>query len=214
MAKKRSNSARWLREHFQDPYVTKAKVQGYRSRAVFKLQEIDTRERLLRPGMVVVDLGAAPGGWSQWAAERTGPQGQVIALDLLPMVPPLHVQFVQGDFCEDSVSMELQNILAGRGVDLVMSDMAPNMSGMMVIDQPRAIYLGELALAFAQDRLGPEGAFLLKTFQGEGFEALYRVIRQSFARVRLIKPPASRGRSREVYIVAKWPRRRSDNSVG
>jgi 23S rRNA (uridine2552-2'-O)-methyltransferase len=207
MVKRRSNSARWLREHFRDPYVTQAKAQGYRSRAVFKLQEIDARERLLRPGMVVVDLGAAPGGWSQWAVERIGAQGQVIALDILPMVPPPRVQFIQGDFCEDRVFMELQNTLAGRGVDLVMSDMAPNMSGMMAIDQPRAIYLGELALAFAQESLGPEGSFLLKTFQGEGFETLYDVIRQSFVRVRLNKPPASRGRSREVYIVAKRPRR-------
>ncbi|QBQ53580.1 23S rRNA (uridine(2552)-2'-O)-methyltransferase RlmE [Nitrosococcus wardiae] len=212
MAKHKSHSARWLREHFRDPYVTKAKAQGYRSRAVFKLQGIDTRERLLRPSMVVVDLGAAPGGWSQWAVERVGAQGQVIALDILPMVPPAGVQFIQGDFCEDNVLAELQNTLAGRVVDLVMSDMAPNMSGMAAIDQPRAIYLGELALAFAQEHLGPEGSFLLKTFQGEGFEAFYEAIRQSFSGVRINKPSASRGRSREVYIVARRPRR--NNGAG
>lgn len=212
MAKRKSHSGRWLREHFRDSYVTQAKAQGYRSRAIFKLQEIDARERLLGPGRVIVDLGAAPGGWSQWAAERVGERGRVIALDILPMLPFPGVRFIQGDFCEDNILAELQNTLAGRVVDLVMSDMAPNMSGMVAVDQPRAIYLGELALAFAQERLGPEGSFLLKTFQGEGFDALYEVIRQDFSRVRIHKPPASRGRSREVYIVAR--RSRKDNGGG
>jgi 23S rRNA (uridine2552-2'-O)-methyltransferase len=205
--KNKSHSTRWLQEHFRDPYVIKAKAQGYRSRAVFKLEEINTRERLLRPGMIVVDLGAAPGGWSQWAAEQTGQEGQIIALDVLPMVSLPKVRFIQGDFREDDVLAELQNVLADRVVDLVMSDMAPNMSGMAAVDQPRAIYLGELALAFAQENLGPEGSLLLKTFQGEGFEALYKAIYQGFSQVRINKPPASRGRSREVYIVARRPRK-------
>jgi 23S rRNA (uridine2552-2'-O)-methyltransferase len=203
----KSSSARWLREHFRDPYVLKAKRQKYRSRAIFKLQEINSQEHLLRPGMIVVDLGAAPGGWSQWASEQTGQEGQVVALDILPMVPPSRVQFIQGDFREDNVLAELQNILADRVVDLVMSDMAPNMSGMMAIDQPRAIYLGELALAFAQENLGPEGSLLLKSFQGKGFEGLYEAICRGFSKVRINKPPASRGRSREVYIVARRPRK-------
>lgn len=208
MGRGKSNSARWLREHFRDPYVIKAKAEGYRSRAVFKLQEIDARERLFRSGMRVVDLGAAPGGWSEWAAEQVGRTGQVIALDMLPMNPPPGVVFIRGDFCEDSILAELQNTLAGHAVDLVMSDMAPNMSGMATIDQPRTIYLGELALAFAQESLGPEGLFLLKSFQGQGFEALYQAIRHGFTRVRVNKPPASRGRSREVYIVARRPCRK------
>lgn len=203
----KSSSARWLREHFRDPYVLKAKRQKYRSRAIFKLQEINSQEHLLRPGMIVVDLGAAPGGWSQWASEQSGQGGQVVALDILPMVPPPRVQFIQGDFREDNVLAELQNILAARVVDLVMSDMAPNMSGMMVIDQPRAIYLGELALAFAQENLGPEGSLLLKSFHGKGFEGLYKAICRGFSQVRLNKPPASRGRSREVYIIARRPRK-------
>ncbi len=205
MGKNKSHSARWLREHSRDSYVLQAKRQGYRCRAVFKLQEIDARERLLQPGMRIVDLGAAPGGWSQWAAQQVGKTGQVIAVDVLPMVPPPGVIFIQGDFREESILAKLRNTLAGRGVDLVMSDMAPNMSGMIAIDQPRAIYLGELALAFSQESLGSEGLFLLKTFRGEGFEALYQTIRQSFTRVRVSKPPASRGRSREVYIVARQP---------
>jgi 23S rRNA (uridine2552-2'-O)-methyltransferase len=206
--KTKNHSTRWLREHFRDPYVIKAKAQGYRSRAIFKLQEINARECLLQPGMVVVDLGAAPGAWSQWAAEQIGQRGQVIALDVLPMVPPPRVQFIQGDFREDDVLAELQNVLADRVVDLVMSDMAPNMSGMVAIDQPRAIYLGELALAFAQENLRPEGSLLLKTFQGEGFEVLYEAICQGFFQARINKPPASRGRSREVYIVARRPRKK------
>lgn len=208
--KNKNRSARWLQEHSRDPYVLRAKAQGYRSRAVFKLQEINARERLLRPGMVIIDLGAAPGGWSQWAAEQSGQEGKIIALDILSMVPPPKVRFIQGDFGERDVLVELQNVLAGRVVDLVMSDMAPNMSGMVAIDQPRAIYLGELALAFAQETLGPRGSLLLKSFQGEGFEALYKSIRQSFFQARINKPLASRGRSREVYIVAKRPRKSDD----
>jgi 23S rRNA (uridine2552-2'-O)-methyltransferase len=160
--------------------------------------------------MIVVDLGAAPGGWSQWVAEQNGQKGQVIALDILPMVPPPRVQFIQGDFRKDDVLAELQNVLADRVVDLVMSDMAPNMSGMVAIDQPRAIYLGELALAFAQENLGPEGSLLLKSFQGEGFEVLYEAICQGFSQARINKPPASRGCSREVYIVARRPRKNDD----
>ncbi|BAW79771.1 ribosomal RNA methyltransferase RrmJ/FtsJ [Candidatus Nitrosoglobus terrae] len=203
----KASSDRWLRERSRDPYVARAKRQGYRSRAVFKLQEINSREHLLRPGMIVVDLGSAPGGWSQWAAEQSGQKGQVIALDILPMVPSPRVQFIQGDFCEDDILIELKNILADRKIDLVMSDMAPNMSGILAIDQPRAIYLGELAVAFAQENLSPRGSFLLKSFYGEGFEGLYKLISQSFSQVRLNKPPASRDRSREVYIVARQLRK-------
>lgn len=205
MGRKKGHSGRWLKEHFCDPYVTQAKEKGYRCRAVFKLQEIDTRERLLQPGMRVVDLGATPGGWSEWAARQVGKTGQVIALDVLPMDPPPGVLFIQGDFREEGILVKLQNTLVGRSLDLVMSDMAPNMSGIAAIDQPRAIYLGELALAFSRESLGAKGLFLLKTFQGKGFEALYKAIRQSFAQVRVSKPRASRGRSRETYIVARQP---------
>jgi len=202
MARSKS-SGRWLQEHFSDPYVREAQARGYRSRAAFKLLEIDQRDRLLRPGMVVVDLGAAPGGWSQVAAATVGSRGRVFALDLLPMDPLPDVDVVQGDFTEEKVFADLLEHLAGRRVDLVLSDMAPNLSGMKAIDQPRAALLAELTVDCAKQVLRPGGDLLMKAFQGVGFEALLRDMRQAFGRVVTRKPPASRARSAEVYLVAR-----------
>ncbi len=198
-----SSSARWLREHCEDKYVKLARAQGYRSRAVFKLQEIQTRDRLLHPGMTVIDLGAAPGGWSQLAQQCVGERGKVIALDLLPMEPPPGVAFVQGDFREQATLEQLLALLDGRRVDLVISDMAPNTSGIKTVDQPRGIYLAELALALARQCLKPGGALLVKAFQGEGFDALLRELRRSFATVATRKPQASRSRSPDIYLLAR-----------
>lgn len=202
VAKKRGSSRAWLQEHFSDVYVQRAKAEGYRSRACFKLLEIQQKDRIFSPGMTVVDLGAAPGGWSQVAAELVGDRGFVLASDILPMDSLAGVEFVQGDFTEESVYQALLERLAGRPVDLVMSDMAPNMSGMNAIDQPRSMYLVELALEFARQVLKPGGVFLTKVFQGEGFEALLRELRQDFTRVQTRKPQASRARSREQYQLA------------
>jgi 23S rRNA (uridine2552-2'-O)-methyltransferase len=201
MAKSQS-SRRWLSEHFRDEYVKRARQEGLRSRAVFKLKELDERHRLLKPGMTVVDLGAAPGGWSEYAAGRVGKQGRVMALDILPMEPVEGVTFIQGDFREDRVLEELRCAIDQRPVQLVLSDMAPNLSGMKAVDQPRAMHLAELALELAREVLAPGGAFLIKLFQGEGSDAFLREVRKSFAACSIKKPDASRARSREVYLLA------------
>jgi 23S rRNA (uridine2552-2'-O)-methyltransferase len=202
MPKRSKSSERWLKEHAADPYVKRARTQGLRSRAAFKLEELDQAERLLRPGMVVVDLGAAPGGWSQYAAKVLNGKGSVFALDVLPMAAVAGVEFIQGDFRDPEPQAALNAALAGRPVDLVMSDMAPNMSGIDVVDQPRALYLAELALQFAQQVLRPGGVFLAKVFQGAGFEQWLRDVRRDFATVRMKKPQASRARSPEMYLLA------------
>ena len=192
-----------MQEHFDDEYVRMAQAQGYRSRAVFKLKEIQEKDHLIKPGMNIVDLGAAPGGWSQFARPLIGKNSRLVALDILPMEPIENVDFIQGDFREDSVLAELYQLLDNAPIDLVMSDMAPNMSGNASIDLPRSIYLGELALETARTILTKNGSFLVKLFQGEGFEALHREVQQSFAKVVIRKPKASRLRSNEVYILAK-----------
>jgi 23S rRNA (uridine2552-2'-O)-methyltransferase len=197
------SSGQWLKEHFDDPYVQKAKEEGYRSRASYKLLELDQKDRLLRPGMIVVDLGAAPGGWSQVAAQKVGSSGCVVASDILPMDGLADVTFIQGDFTEQSVYEQIVSALGGRQVDLVISDMAPNMSGMNSIDQPRAIYLVELALELARQVLKPNGVFLAKVFQGEGFDALLAEMRRSFTKVQSRKPDSSRARSREIYQLCR-----------
>lgn len=202
MARSKSSS-RWLREHFDDEYVKRAQALGLRSRAAFKLEEINARDRILKPGMMVVDLGAAPGGWSQVAARVVGPAGRVYALDLLPMDGLADVEFMQGDFHEQSVVDDLLRRLDGRPVDLVMSDMAPNISGMDVVDQPRAMYLAELAVDFARQVLRPGGTFLVKAFQGEGFDAFLKDLRSSFPGAQIRKPKSSRARSREVYVLGR-----------
>lgn len=202
----KSSSKRWLKEHFTDPYVKKAQQEGYRSRAVYKLLEIHERDRLFKPGMVVVDLGAAPGGWSQLVTQLVKPKGRVIALDILPMEPLVGVQFIQGDFTDDGILNHLSDVINGAQIDWVISDMAPNMSGNDSVDIPRAMYLAELALDFALKVLPAKGGFLLKVFQGEGFDELLQQIKRAFEMVVIRKPKASRGRSREVYILAKMKR--------
>ena len=196
------SSTRWLREHFQDPFVKKAQVEGPRSRAAFKLTELIERDRLLRPGMNVVDLGAAPGGWTQVVRESLGDSGRVIALDVLPMQGVAGVDVLQGDFRDAALLARLEALLGGTRLDLVLSDMAPNMSGVVLVDQARAMELAELALAFARQWLKPGGAFLVKLFQGVGFDDFVRDLRQGFERVSMRKPKASRARSREVYALA------------
>ncbi|NCT68434.1 MAG: 23S rRNA (uridine(2552)-2'-O)-methyltransferase RlmE [Rhodanobacteraceae bacterium] len=205
MARSKSSS-RWLREHFSDPYVKRAQAEGWRSRAVFKLEELIDRDRLLKPGMTVVDLGAAPGGWSQVVRERLGDKGRVIALDILPMQGIGGVDFIHGDFREESVLAQLKQALDGAPVDLVLSDMAPNLSGMSAVDQPRSMYLVELAEEFATAHLRPGGSFLTKVFQGEGFDDFVRRLRASYERVSIRKPKASRARSSEVYALATGKR--------
>lgn len=196
------SSAGWLREHFSDAYVKRAQAEGVRSRAVYKLEELIDRDRLLKPGMVVVDLGAAPGGWSQLVRQRLGDGGKVFALDILPMQGIAGVDFLQGDFREGSVVQALEARLEGQRVDLVLSDMAPNMSGVALADQIRAMALAELALDFSRQWLKPGGAFLIKLFQGAGFDDYLRNLRADFSRVTMRKPKASRARSREVYALA------------
>jgi len=202
VAKRSKSSERWLKEHVADAYVQRAHKQGARSRAFFKLEELDAAERLVRPGMVIVDLGAAPGGWSQYAAKVLNGKGFIVAIDLLPMDPIVGVEFIQGDFREPEALQSLQNILAGRPVDLVMSDMAPNMSGIDAVDQPRALYLAELSLEFSREVLKPGGVLLAKMFQGAGFDDYLEIARKEFAKVRMKKPPASRARSAEMYLLA------------
>lgn len=204
--KRNRTSKDWIRRHLTDPYVRQARNQGYRSRAAFKLLEIARRDKLLQPGMVVVDLGAAPGGWSQAAAAVVGLGGRVIAIDQVEMAPLAGVTFIRGDLREPEALAELASILAGRSVDLVLSDMAPNLTGVGVVDQARAIALAELALDVAVNCLKPEGAFLVKVFHGGGFEAFTARMRQSFRTVHVRKPKASRESSSEVFLLGRVPR--------
>ena len=204
MNRKRSKSSRrWLDEHFDDAYVKKAQKQGYRSRAAYKLLEIQQKDRFIKPGEIVIDLGAAPGGWSQVAAEQVGSKGRVIALDILPIEPIAGVECFQGDFTEQRVFDQLLETLGGEKAGLVLSDMAPNISGIKAVDQPKSMYLAELAVDLAQKVLVNQGDLLIKVFQGEGFDELLREIRELFTKVIIRKPQASRSRSREVYILAK-----------
>ena len=200
---KSGSSQRWLKRHERDEYVQKARAQGLRSRAVFKLEQIQRKERILRRGMVCLDLGASPGGWSQYAASIIGPEGQLVALDLLPMEPIAGVTFIQADFGLAETRLELERLFGGGRVDLVMCDLAPNISGNRAVDQARSLGLAEEALELAAGILRPGGDFLVKLFQGEGFEAYVRRARSEFARVRLIKPAASRPASRENYLLAR-----------
>ena len=202
MTKNKSNP-HWIKEHLADPFVKQAQAEGFRSRAVYKLLEIQQRNRLFKPGMTVIDLGSAPGSWSQLVVKLIKPQGKVFALDILPMEPIPGVTFIQGDFTEQSVIDDLFNQLAGVRVDWVISDMAPNMSGNKSIDMPRAIYLGELALDLCDKTLSLGGGFLIKMFQGVGFEAFLAEVKQKFKKVSIKKPKASREKSREVYILAE-----------
>jgi len=205
MKRRSKSSSRWLKEHFADPFVQKAQSEGWRSRAVFKLEEIDRRARLLKPGAVCLDLGAAPGAWSQYTARRVGAAGRagrVVATDILPMQELPGVEFVQGDFREPEVFDRVLGLLPGRQVDVLLSDMAPNLSGVDVIDQPRSMYLAELALDMAGQVLKPGGHALIKVFQGSGFVELLQGARGRFDRVKLLKPQASRSRSPEMYLLA------------
>ena len=192
-----------MQEHFDDEYVKLAQAQGYRSRAVFKLKEIQEKDQLIKPGMNIVDLGAAPGGWCQYARQLIGKHNKLVALDILPMEALENVLFIQGDFRDEAILDQLYEVLAGEPIHLVMSDMAPNMSGNKSIDHPSAIYLCELALDAAKTVLAKDGCFLVKVFQGEGFEKFHRDVQQQFSKVAIRKPKASRPRSNEVYILAK-----------
>ena len=203
MSKRRRSGGSWRERQERDPYVQRARKEGWRSRAVFKLEEIDRKERLLKPGMVCVDLGAAPGGWSQYVTEKLDGRARIVAVDLLEMDALPCVEFVQGDFRDDDVFEQMLALVGERGVDLVLSDMAPNISGTRAVDQPRSMYLAELALDMARRVLKPGGSFVCKVFQGEGFEEFVRDARNAFGRVRVIKPDASRAASREVYLVAR-----------
>jgi 23S rRNA (uridine2552-2'-O)-methyltransferase len=202
-SRRHKKSKAWMNEHVHDTYVQKAKAEGWRSRAVFKLMEIDEKDKLLKPGMTVVDLGAAPGSWCQYAAKRIQPGGRLIALDLLEMTPMHGVEFIQGDFREDSVLEQLQTVLNGRPVDLVLSDMAPNMSGIASSDQARVMHLAELTLEFCRDCLKPGGDLLVKVFQGSDFTALHKAVKAAFETVAVRKPAASRDRSAETYLLAR-----------
>jgi len=203
MARSKTSKA-WMREHVNDPWVQRAKAEGWRSRAAFKLMEVDDRDKLIRRGGIVVDLGCTPGGWSQVARKRLGSTGRVIGLDLLPLDPLLPgVDFLQGDFHDEAVLKQVEDMLHGAKVDLVLSDMAPNMSGIPMSDQARSIHLAELALDFAANHLQPEGAFLVKVFQGSGFAEYVVAMRQIFRKVVTRKPDASRGRSSELYLLGQ-----------
>ena len=206
MATRSKSSQRWLKEHFSDPFVKKAQSEGLRSRAAYKLEELVERDRLLRPGMTVVDLGAAPGSWSQWVRQALGDSGRVIALDILEMPSLAGVEFLHGDFRDDEVLSRLEAALGGRSVDLVLSDMAPNMSGVDAVDMPRAMHLAELAMDFADRHLRVDGTFLIKLFQGVGFDDYVRELRRRYAKVSIRKPAASRKRSPEVYALAQGKR--------
>lgn len=197
------SSADWLKEHVDDVWVQKAQQDGYRTRASYKLIELDEKDHLMRPGMTVVDLGSAPGGWSQVVAQRVGSKGKILASDILPMDAIADVTFIQGDFTTDEVFEQLMAEMDGHPADLVISDMAPNMSGMASVDQPGSMYLVELALDMARQVLKPNGHFVAKVFQGEGFDEFIKEARSAFAKVVIRKPKASRPRSREVYVVAK-----------
>lgn len=197
------SSRRWLKEHFSDTYVKQAQQAGFRSRAVYKLIEIHKRDHLFKPGMIVIDLGAAPGGWAQYVAELVKPNGLLIAVDLLPMEPIIGVNFIQGDFSEETVLKKVMDQLGLAQADWVISDMAPNVSGNESIDIPRSLFLAELALEFALKVIVPQGGVLIKVFQGEGFDSLLTEIKRHFVKVSIRKPKASRSRSREVYILAR-----------
>ncbi|QBR83202.1 23S rRNA (uridine(2552)-2'-O)-methyltransferase RlmE [Legionella israelensis] len=197
------SSKRWLKEHFDDAYVKKAQVEGYRSRAVYKLKEVDEKENLLKPRQTVVDLGAAPGGWTQYVSQKLAGTGTIIALDILPMDALPDVEFILGDFREDEVFERLIQSIPEKSVDLLLSDMAPNLSGNAAIDIPRAMYLAELAFDFAEKMLKPGGAMFIKLFHGSGFDELVKKARQQFNKVVIRKPSASRSRSRETYLLAK-----------
>jgi len=201
MAKSKNRS--WIKQHVKDPYVKQSQVDGYRSRASYKLLEIVEKDRLIRSGMTVVDLGSAPGGWSQVAARLVGHTGRVHALDLLPMDPIAGVDFIQGDFTEEHIFDELLKLIENRPVDLVISDMAPNLSGNKAVDQPAVMYLAELAVDLAEKVLTSKGIFIAKLFQGQGFDPFVLQVRTLFNGVSIVKPDASRSRSREVYLVAK-----------
>lgn len=202
MARSKS-SRRWLQEHFADEYVKRAQREGYRSRAVYKLDEIQKKDRIIKPGMTIVDLGAAPGGWSQYATALLNGRGHIIASDILPMDSLPDVEFILGDFLDDEVFEALKAAIGDKPVDLVMSDIAPNISGMEAVDQPRSMYLAELAVDLANQVLGPGGDLLFKVFQGEGFDDLVKILRGQFTKVIIRKPKASRPRSREVYALAR-----------
>ena len=201
--KKSKSSNRWLKEHFSDIYVKRAKQEGFRARSVYKLMEIQERYRIIKPNMIVVDLGAAPGGWSEYVVQLIGSEGKIIALDILAMQPIKGVEFIQGDFTQDDVVKDLALRLRGRKVDAVLSDMAPNLSGLDVVDQARSMNLAERALAFAQTVLKPGGLFLTKIFQGAEFEVFLKNLRHSFGEVKVIKPDASRARSKETFLLAR-----------
>ncbi len=201
--KLRPSSKRWVAEHAADHYVHEARRLGFRSRAVFKLKELHEKDKLLKPGQIVVDLGAAPGGWSQFARPLLGNKGTLIALDILPMDPLPGVDFILGDFREESVLKQLEARVGAQAVDLVLSDMAPNISGIDAADQAGSMHLCELALEFAKSHLKPRGVMLTKAFQGEGFDAYLKLLREAFESVTIRKPKASRPRSREVYLLAR-----------
>lgn len=202
MARSKS-SGRWLKEHVNDPFVKQAQKDGYRSRASYKLLALNEKDKLIKPGMLVIDLGSAPGGWSQVASKLVGESGKLIASDILPMDALPDVDFIQGDFTEESVFNQIMTVIDDRPVDVVISDMAPNISGVAVADQASSIYLIELALDMAQQVLKPNGSFIAKAFQGEGYDAFVAQVREHFQNVLIRKPEASRARSREVYVVGK-----------
>lgn len=204
--KQKKKSKTWMHEHVNDPYVQRAQKEGWRSRAVFKLKEIDEKDRLLKPGMTVVDLGATPGSWCQYAVKRIHPGGRLIALDLLDFEPMAGVEFIQGDFREDAVLETLKSVLAGRRVDLVLSDMAPNMTGIAATDSAQVMYLAELTLDFARENLKPGGDLLVKVFQGAGFMELRQAMQAEFESLATRKPAASRDRSAELYLLARKKR--------
>lgn len=201
--KKSNSSSQWLKEHFSDVYVKRAKQEGFRARSVYKLQEMVERSKFIKPGMVIVDLGAAPGSWSEYVVQRVGATGKVFALDILPMRPIRGVEFIQGDFTQGEIIQNLCNHLQGQKVDVVLSDMAPNLSGIKLSDQMRSIDLAEKALGFAQIVLKPSGVFLIKTFHGYGFEDFLKLLQQNFSTVKVMKPDASRARSSEVFLFAE-----------
>ena len=205
--KKNKTSRAWVHDHINDPYVQRAQAEGYRARAAYKLLEIDERDKLLRPGMLVVDLGSAPGSWSQVAVRRLAGRGRVVALDILPMEQVAGVEFLQGDFTDDAVLAAFEKLVGDAPVGLVMSDMAPNLSGVALTDQVRGIHLAELALEFACDKLASDGRFVVKVFQGSGFMEFGKAMEQAFAKVEVRKPKASRDRSAEVYLLGIRPRK-------
>lgn len=197
------SSKRWLKEHISDQFVKQAQVDGYRSRAVYKLKEINQKEKLLKPGLTVVDLGAAPGGWSQYVSEILNNKGKILALDILPIDPILGVTIIQGDFQEDATLEEISKYVKPNTVDIVLSDMAPNMTGLSAVDIPRAMYLVELAIDFSEAMLKKDGSLFVKIFHGAGFDEILKKIRARFKRVVIYKPQASRARSRETYLLAR-----------